>query len=917
MPQPIRLFYSYSHKDEDLRDELEKHLTILKRNSYVQNWHDRRINPGNDWDKDINQNLLEADIILFLVSVDFISSDYCNSVEVKKAMERHEKGEAKCIPIFLRPCNFSSAPFAKLQGLPRDAKFITSREYWQDLDTAFTSVSKELEEEIRKIWKKKEENTLAVAQSSSNQLKEPQTKTQSIYSLIPKVTNNFTGRVRELALLNEKFKNGNIICIEGIGGVGKSELVIKFLEKFDNNNTVWFDCKIDSSFESLVEYAGYFDLLKVEKNEKLATYLGFKDLIERDKKIIILDNYQYLRDGSFQDFFKSLKNSLRSSKFILLTRERITIESIDIVHFQINGLADDSIEFSKKIIQNNYNNSISIPDDKLIKICDQLSGHPFAIQLAIQLLFYEGNSDNILLIIKEYANEREKLSKRLLDEVFNHPNASQEEKSLLLNLSVFRGRIERNSLQYIAHFNYKNALRNLIDKLMVSQSGGLYQLHPLVREFAYLKLENKKAIHSLVLNYYVEKATNDNDLSIQEEIFYHIINSEKIEFGVQYFEQNSEKLISCGHHNFTRTSIEYLNEKGYNSQKLVIILTDICYILSEPPNTILDRIKIAFNLPIQSEEILLEAKITEREILLSLGDLEDPITKFKELLFECDKINFQKGKLICLGNIGSYYSERDEFNLAENYLTEALKMHENLNYYAGSQLILNSVAYLNYRKGRYNQAYKFYSELLNKAEGINNIIGINMAKNGLAMIHSSKGEFNQALEIYTTCLEKSKEIGDKKNQTVLLHNIASTLRDKGNSSFIRYLDECIEMAAELKDYIRLSFCSELYGIHFFSIFDYVNSVSSLLKAIACANKMKVKRDSILQNLLNVKNKIGRSDYLLLLKECYENLEDNLKAYINLTEIKFEPIIIEKKPGRNDPCPCGSGKKYKNCHGKEH
>ena len=78
-----RLFYSYSHHDEALRDQLEAHLTTLRRTGELETWHDRRIDAGDLWDKRIRQELEEADIILLLVSVDFLASDYCHDIEVE------------------------------------------------------------------------------------------------------------------------------------------------------------------------------------------------------------------------------------------------------------------------------------------------------------------------------------------------------------------------------------------------------------------------------------------------------------------------------------------------------------------------------------------------------------------------------------------------------------------------------------------------------------------------------------------------------------------------------------------------------------------------------------------------------------------------------------------------------------------
>ena len=144
MPAPVDVFFSYSHEDEGLRNELAAHLKLLERNGYIRGWHDRRIEPGNDWKRAIDANFEKARIILLLVSSDFLASDYCYDVEMKRALLKSDAGEADVLPIILRDCDWSGAPFAKLQALPKDGKAVSS---WDDRDDAFTSVA----EAIRQI----------------------------------------------------------------------------------------------------------------------------------------------------------------------------------------------------------------------------------------------------------------------------------------------------------------------------------------------------------------------------------------------------------------------------------------------------------------------------------------------------------------------------------------------------------------------------------------------------------------------------------------------------------------------------------------------------------------------------------------------------------------------------------------------
>ncbi|MBL8597374.1 MAG: toll/interleukin-1 receptor domain-containing protein [Devosia sp.] len=132
-----KLFFSYSHADEGLRDQLEKHLTMLRRQGAIETWHDRRIAGGEDFATAIDQNLEDADVVLLLVSPDFLASEYCYEREMLRAIERHEKGSAVVIPVILRPCDWHGAPFGGLLAAPKDSKPVTQ---WPDLDAAFLDV---------------------------------------------------------------------------------------------------------------------------------------------------------------------------------------------------------------------------------------------------------------------------------------------------------------------------------------------------------------------------------------------------------------------------------------------------------------------------------------------------------------------------------------------------------------------------------------------------------------------------------------------------------------------------------------------------------------------------------------------------------------------------------------------------------
>lgn len=140
-----RVFISYSHADEGLRDELEVHLAMLKRQGLVDVWHDRRLVAGDRLDWTISKELDQADVILLLVSPNFLASDYCYKIEKGRALERHREGTARLISVILRPCDWTHTDLAQFLVTPTDGKPITQ---WPDKDAAFLDITRQIRRAI-------------------------------------------------------------------------------------------------------------------------------------------------------------------------------------------------------------------------------------------------------------------------------------------------------------------------------------------------------------------------------------------------------------------------------------------------------------------------------------------------------------------------------------------------------------------------------------------------------------------------------------------------------------------------------------------------------------------------------------------------------------------------------------------------
>ena len=214
---PVEVFYSYAHEDEALRAELEKHLSLLRRQGVISGWHDRHIAPGTDWAYAIDEHLERASVILLLVSADFLASDYSYGIEMRRALERHQAHEAAVIPILLRAVDWHGAPFAHLQALPTDAKAIST---WRNRDAAYTNVAAGIRRAVEVL--------------SSLQAAAPRAALPPVWNVPYPRNPFFTGREELLARLRRQLQTGQATAISqpqaisGLGGIGKTQLAVDY-----------------------------------------------------------------------------------------------------------------------------------------------------------------------------------------------------------------------------------------------------------------------------------------------------------------------------------------------------------------------------------------------------------------------------------------------------------------------------------------------------------------------------------------------------------------------------------------------------------------------------------------------------------------------------------------------------------------
>jgi hypothetical protein len=314
-PAPINVFISYSHKDDDLRAELDVHLSNLKRQGKIAAWHDRAIEAGMEWEDQIKTKLESAPVILLLISPPFMASNYCYDIEMERAIERHKEGTTRVIPIILRPCDWQGSPFSKLQVLPKEGKPVT---LWVDRDSAFLDVVQGIRQALESFSKQEK-----------NEQQREWTESMLITGMPTKQFNNEVSlNPMNIIKDNIKAKKNNWLKMSGVVFVVLSALV------------------------TIITYVGkreYYSLSVV--SPKCYRYQDLKNLPENKKSCVYL-----LAEEEKSKMFDQFREELEKKGFNVVNQKRMyddTRPSYPEIRY-FHGIDKQRAEIIEKIVKPHF-----------------------------------------------------------------------------------------------------------------------------------------------------------------------------------------------------------------------------------------------------------------------------------------------------------------------------------------------------------------------------------------------------------------------------------------------------------------------------------------------------------------------------------------------------------------------------------
>lgn len=220
----VKVFISYSHKDESYKEALETHLTPLMRQEVIDSWNDRKIIPGDEWEDEIDINIKTSDLILLLISPDFIASDYCFGQELSIAMERHHSGDCVVVPIILRSTDFSNLEFSKLLALPTDGVPVSK---WSHEDDAWLDVAKGLKKVVAKIQNNRERSEITKGpRDIRTLLKDELNRIDELHDRHGFPRNKIQTGINNLDRLTHYYYGADLVTIGARPSMGKSDFLL-------------------------------------------------------------------------------------------------------------------------------------------------------------------------------------------------------------------------------------------------------------------------------------------------------------------------------------------------------------------------------------------------------------------------------------------------------------------------------------------------------------------------------------------------------------------------------------------------------------------------------------------------------------------------------------------------------------------
>lgn len=754
--------------------------------------------------------------------------------------------------------------------------------------------------------------------------------TQNLLNRVPSSTTTFVGYEKEMEEFGKALLDFPLIAIEGLGGVGKTEFAIEAINRFINERERIIWVSPITRFDVMVQQSGYEEILLTDNPDEVLKFKSLEGLLDRDNRVVFIEDFHDNNDPTFLRFFEQL--SISRARIVIVTR--FLIEEIEPgVAIQLGGLGSDAITHARNLRARKAAYE-DIPDDELVTLCRLTEGHPLSMELGMQLLGYGESADDVLEAISggEYMGHKkvEDLSQRLLRSVLNHPNTSAKEKDLLLKFSVFQSRVPLEAIQALVdNPRIKYPLSQLIEKSLIRHRDKLYDSPPLVREFCRVMLEDKEDIHALAADYFMDERTGEFDIQLEEDIIYHLSESNQWELLGTNIKNHGRFFIAHGQTQLLQAIINKLIENRVDQPVFDLFRAEIFNLKGEFKKAMRPIYK-ALKVYRSTNDLsgVAHALNVLGELHMGTSNFEEAREVMEEALDISLDIRVPSVAIASYEYLALIYINQGKIEAALDLVQQGLELANELDDQYGIASLLNV-------EGKIFAIRKDYEKALasrRKSFKIFSTIGARtymvVVANNIAVILNSLGRYEEALIALEKALEIENEIGAKYRIGNLYHNIGKTLlRMNKKEEALRYIDKslqihnainhffgeaaafhargvCLEHMDKnqeaIQSYEASLKISDSIGYHLGMLNNFKalgNAHSKLLKeneactaiewyirALALSHQLKIPDQQIQQQLIQLKEQFGESTFRQKVQDVTEKLPNKLTASLNLSEI---------------------------------
>jgi len=797
-PEPqnsAEVFFSFAHEDEELREEFEKHLSNLRRQGVISNWYDRDISTGNGWDEDIAHHLNSAQVILLLVSPDFMNSDYVNDVEMKRAMERHEAGEARVIPVILRPVDWAGAPFSNLQALPTDAKAVT---LWNNQDEAFLTVAKAIRTALKEL------KIQPAPDSTLAQIPRPPT------------VGFVARRDREGRDIIERLKDelapqrNQLVVLSGAGGVGKTTLAEEALRALSATfqhrvvltSTLGRD---DYSFSTLLDeiitQLGHAELRALPPDKKAEQVYA---LVMSAATLIILDNFETIESEEKSRCLDFLRRRV-SCPALITSRERI-----DGAHnIEIPAMSpDEAKEFLDRLIGQASDRSVFAQVDRE-RIMMASERTPLVMEWIVGQIDLAQDPGTVL---DELAHGGGDAAQRVFDRSFQLPQLGDDGRSALLALSLFVPHASRDALAQVADFGnniqrLNKALKRLASLYLVRTvaQGSRLVVDGLSRALARRRLISDIRADEFSERFvaYFLKYSQSHSRPISED--YDALEAEKdnivaaAELALSLKDLESTRrivdtianpvtgiLMIRGYWDEAAKLTEQALTVSHGSETDTAVFSNNLAMMRANQGE-LDEARRLYNQSLEIEKSLgneYGIAVTLHNLALisqMSGDLDEARRLYDQSLEIERSLSNESGIAVTLQQLGAIAQQQRQLEEAHHLYTESLAIKRKLGDQIGIINSLHQLGTLAEQRRELSEARRLFTESLEIARKLGDQRSIASILHNLASLAQHRDDLDEAEKLYEQSLDIKRRLGDPRGMASTLHNLALLARHKGDS----------------------------------------------------------------------------------------------------------------------------------------